>query len=52
MPNTFKETVGSPQAAHWQAESYNAITNLEKPGVYELVTIAAVPVGRSVVGTR
>ena len=37
IPNTFKEVMGLPQAAHWKAALYKEITGLKKHGVFELV---------------
>ena len=51
-PNTFKEAVGLPQAAHWKTASDKEIESLEKHGVFNLVLITSVLVGYRVVGTR
>ena len=37
-PNTFKETMGLAQAAHWKAVSDKKLASLEKRGVFKLVT--------------
>ena len=52
VPNTFKEAVGLPQAAHWKTASDKKIESLEKHGVFNLVLITSVLAGHRVVGTR
>ena len=52
VPNTFKEAVGLPQAAHWKTASDKDIESLEKHGVFNLVLITSVLAGHRVVGTR
>ena len=52
IPNTFKDAMTFPQAAHWKVASAKEIASLEKYGVYELVPITSFPNGRKVVSTR
>ena len=52
FPNTFKEAVGLPQAAHWKTASDKEIESVEKQGVFNLVLITSVLAGHRVVGTR
>ena len=52
VPNTFKETMGLPQAARWKIASDKEIGIMEKHGVFNLVPITSVPAGHKVVGTR
>ena len=51
IPNTSKKAMGLPQATRWKASYDREIVSLEKPGVYELVSITAVPTGQRVIGT-
>ena len=51
VPNTFKEAVGLPQAAHWKTASDKEMESLEKQGVFSLVLITSVLAGHRVVGT-
>ena len=52
VQNTFKEAMGLSQAARWKTASDKEIASLEKHGVLKLVSIASVPAGHKVVGTR
>ena len=52
VPNTLKETMSLPQAAHWKAVADKEIASLKKHGVYDLVPASSVPAGQYVVGSR
>ena len=52
ISNTFKEAVRLTQAARWKAVSDKEIANLEKHGIFKLITITSVPAGHRAVGTR
>ena len=52
IPNTFKEAMRLPEAAHKKEAADKGNLSLGKHGVYELVPISLVSSSQKVVGTR